>query len=515
MLPRMTVLENLRVGGLLVRDDRRVAARMEELFETFPRLRKRRGQVAGTLLRRRALDAVDRPRADDGSRAHGLRRALARAFAAVVSEVFGIVRRLKAAGLSILLVEQNVRQTLDVADYGYVLVQGQRGGRRRRGSRWSRMLRTAQGVFRRSLSEAKPQGRRHAVSGLRARQSTAQAERVRAGGAALVRRLRERCDEFVRAFHGIQGKAAASGVCVAVLPLDRRGDVALPTGRPCTTTRGSSTRTACYTHIVAAYWVDRGSRDAWLAEPHVSWWWERRRAALRADRLFPRELTVPVERQESIVLAGLSGGVEPFSEVALYPTPYCGYYGAMRDRIPARRCDDVLELPGSPICRTADPRDARSPAGGSRRRQSRGDPLRRLLGALRPGARPKTICANLGHRWSAAWPSCARVPRRPAAASLRFQQTCDAAGPPQLETHALGLLPLPGPHGELGRAPRLARRHLLGGHCSLQEISARPTSCAPGTRCSCLRSRARPSNTSTASPGTGPVRLFRRRAPVA
>jgi branched-chain amino acid transport system ATP-binding protein len=35
------------------------------------------------------------------------------------------VRRLKTAGLSILLVEQNVRQTLDVADYGYVLVQGQ------------------------------------------------------------------------------------------------------------------------------------------------------------------------------------------------------------------------------------------------------------------------------------------------------------------------------------------------------------------------------------------------------
>ena len=41
-----------------------------------------------------------------------------------VSEVFGIVRRLKAAGVTILLVEQNVRQTLDVSDYGYLLSQG-------------------------------------------------------------------------------------------------------------------------------------------------------------------------------------------------------------------------------------------------------------------------------------------------------------------------------------------------------------------------------------------------------
>jgi branched-chain amino acid transport system ATP-binding protein len=41
-----------------------------------------------------------------------------------VSEVFKIVRRLKDQGITILLVEQNVRQTLDVADYGYLLSQG-------------------------------------------------------------------------------------------------------------------------------------------------------------------------------------------------------------------------------------------------------------------------------------------------------------------------------------------------------------------------------------------------------
>lgn len=125
VLPRMTVLENLKVGGLLLRDDKRVAARMEELFETFPRLKERRGQMAGTLSggERSMLSIARGLMTDPGlivfdEPSLGLSPLF-------VTEVFAIVKRLKAAGLSILLVEQNVRQTLRVADYGYVLVQGQ------------------------------------------------------------------------------------------------------------------------------------------------------------------------------------------------------------------------------------------------------------------------------------------------------------------------------------------------------------------------------------------------------
>jgi branched-chain amino acid transport system ATP-binding protein len=125
VLPRMTVLENLKVGGLLLRDGKRVAARMEELFETFPRLRERSGQLAGTLSGgERSMLSIARGLMTDpeivvlDEPSLGLSPLF-------VSEVFAIVKRLKAAGLSILLVEQNVRQTLHVADYGYVLVQGQ------------------------------------------------------------------------------------------------------------------------------------------------------------------------------------------------------------------------------------------------------------------------------------------------------------------------------------------------------------------------------------------------------
>jgi len=124
VLPRMTVLDNLKVGGLLMRDSRRVAARMEELFETFPRLRERRGQLAGTLSGgERSMLSIARGLMTDPELIVFDEPSLGLS-PLFVSEVFGIVRGLKTVGLSILLVEQNVRQTLDVADYGYVLVQG-------------------------------------------------------------------------------------------------------------------------------------------------------------------------------------------------------------------------------------------------------------------------------------------------------------------------------------------------------------------------------------------------------
>jgi branched-chain amino acid transport system ATP-binding protein len=125
VLPRMTVLDNLKVGGLLMRDGRRVAARMEQLFETFPRLRERRSQLAGTLSGgERSMLSIARGLMTDPELVVFDEPSLGLS-PLFVSEVFAMVRRLKASGLSILLVEQNVRQTLDVADYGYVLVQGE------------------------------------------------------------------------------------------------------------------------------------------------------------------------------------------------------------------------------------------------------------------------------------------------------------------------------------------------------------------------------------------------------
>ncbi|WP_394046403.1 ABC transporter ATP-binding protein [Roseixanthobacter liquoris] len=124
VLPRMSVVENLQVGGLLQRDARKVAARMEEMFAIFPRLKERRAQLAGTLsggersmlsIARGLMTEPELVVFDEPS------LGLSPLF---VAEVFNIVRRLKESGLTILLVEQNVRQTLDVADHGYVLSQG-------------------------------------------------------------------------------------------------------------------------------------------------------------------------------------------------------------------------------------------------------------------------------------------------------------------------------------------------------------------------------------------------------
>ncbi len=125
VLPRMTVLENLKVGGLLERDGRKLAARMDGLFETFPRLKERRAQLAGTLSGgERSMLSIARGLMTDPELVVFDEPSLGLS-PLFVSEVFGIIRRLKEQGLSILLVEQNVRQTLDVADDGYVLVQGQ------------------------------------------------------------------------------------------------------------------------------------------------------------------------------------------------------------------------------------------------------------------------------------------------------------------------------------------------------------------------------------------------------
>lgn len=124
VLSNMSVVENLRVGAIRERDPARIADRMEEMFSFFPRLRERQDQLAGTLsggersMLSVARGLMVRPELvifDEPS------LGLSPLF---VKGVFDIVRRLRDQGLTILLVEQNVRQTLNLADHGYLLAQG-------------------------------------------------------------------------------------------------------------------------------------------------------------------------------------------------------------------------------------------------------------------------------------------------------------------------------------------------------------------------------------------------------
>ncbi|CAM4169043.1 ABC transporter ATP-binding protein [Kerstersia similis] len=123
----MSVEDNLLLGGF-----RRYRAReagwrgtLDEVFELFPRLRERRAQQAGTLsggerqmlavgralMARPALLMLDEPSLGLAPR--------------IVREIFHIIARLRETGVAILLVEQNARAALQVADYGYVLETGE------------------------------------------------------------------------------------------------------------------------------------------------------------------------------------------------------------------------------------------------------------------------------------------------------------------------------------------------------------------------------------------------------
>ena len=123
----MSVEDNLLLGGFALwrRGQRDQAARMKEIFGIFPRLEERRAQMASTLsggerqmlAMGRALMAKPRLLLLDEP-SLGLAPL-------VIKEIFRTVAQLKRLGVAILLVEQNARAALQVADYGYVLETGE------------------------------------------------------------------------------------------------------------------------------------------------------------------------------------------------------------------------------------------------------------------------------------------------------------------------------------------------------------------------------------------------------
>ncbi|MCI6041725.1 MAG: ABC transporter ATP-binding protein [Clostridiales bacterium] len=120
----LTVLENLKIGAYLRKDTAQIQKDIEYIYKLFPRLQERSWQLAGTLsggeqqmlavgramMTRPRLIMMDEP-------SLGLAPL-------VVKDIFGIINRLSADGITILLIEQNANAALHAAHYGYVLETG-------------------------------------------------------------------------------------------------------------------------------------------------------------------------------------------------------------------------------------------------------------------------------------------------------------------------------------------------------------------------------------------------------
>ncbi|MBI4642153.1 MAG: ABC transporter ATP-binding protein [Deltaproteobacteria bacterium] len=124
LFPEMTVRENLIMGSLCPRAKAKRDETMEWVFGLFPRLREREKQLTGTLSGgEQQMVAVGRglmalPKLimfDEPSL--GLAPIL-------VAEIFKIIQRIRQEGVTVLIVEQNTKQTLEICDRGYVLENG-------------------------------------------------------------------------------------------------------------------------------------------------------------------------------------------------------------------------------------------------------------------------------------------------------------------------------------------------------------------------------------------------------
>ena len=118
----MSVEENLEMGAFLRRDD--ISATMEQVYNLFPILRDKRHQPAGELSGgQRQQVAVGRALMTQ-PKVLMLDEPTAGVSPIVMDELFDRIIEVARAGISILMVEQNARQALEIADMGYVLVQG-------------------------------------------------------------------------------------------------------------------------------------------------------------------------------------------------------------------------------------------------------------------------------------------------------------------------------------------------------------------------------------------------------
>ena len=124
VFPAMSVTENLRLGGFILKKNQQLKDNLEKVFNYFPRLNERKDQLAATLsggelqmlcIGRGLMSNPKMIMLDEPSAALAPQ---------IVLDIFKNINRIRKDGLTVLVVEQNVRMALLLADYGYVIKDG-------------------------------------------------------------------------------------------------------------------------------------------------------------------------------------------------------------------------------------------------------------------------------------------------------------------------------------------------------------------------------------------------------
>ena len=124
LFPRMTVEDNLRMGAFMTAARPKFRERLDFVYSLFPRMKERRDQFAGTMSGgEQQMCAIGRALMSD-PKLLLLDEPSAGLAPVVVQQVFELVKRIRAGGLTVLIVEQNVQQVLKVVDRAYLLEAG-------------------------------------------------------------------------------------------------------------------------------------------------------------------------------------------------------------------------------------------------------------------------------------------------------------------------------------------------------------------------------------------------------
>jgi branched-chain amino acid transport system ATP-binding protein len=122
--PGMTVEENLRLGAYAVRDRAKTAAALERVYGYFPVLKEKRHQLSGTLSGGQLQMVCIGRGLMSGPKMIMLDEPSAALAPQVVLDIFRTIHRITRDGMTVLVVEQNVRMALLLAQYGYVIKDG-------------------------------------------------------------------------------------------------------------------------------------------------------------------------------------------------------------------------------------------------------------------------------------------------------------------------------------------------------------------------------------------------------